>query len=200
MKNQTIKAGLLALALGTSAWAADGASFLAGGNFQYGMPAFGVTAMGGGMNFDLHFPIKSVTGLQVGMRSFMSLAQTSDFVNIQADGNQEDLDRSFYSAGVAIGPKFKTGGNVYFMGTVGLLVAGNYAVDKTFAANNIGDREILSEQADLSLGGEGSVGFGYRNDSGFNLEFSVVGQGASSEGAPGIMMSIGPKLVFGVAL
>ena len=201
MKMKTIKAALIALSLGSVAWANDGASFLAGGTFLVSKPAYGITATGGAVNFDLHFPIKSIAGLQLGMRNFIATAKWSDYANTMVNDNMKDLDREFYWAGTSIGPKFVTPGSTYFVGTAGLLIAANYAVEKTFGTANHIDSKVLNERADLSLGGEGSVGVGYRQaSSGFTMEFTLVGQGASSEQAPGIMMSIGPKITFGMSL
>lgn len=202
MIRKTIQAGAIALGLlGVSAVAGEGASFAAGGSFLMAKPAMSETGMGAGVNFDIHFPVKSIRGLELGMRSFLAQVTLNDYVNTEA-GNytKEDLDRDFYYAGVAFGPRFKSEGKMYFLGTAGLLVTANYATNITYADNNVPDRKVVSETADVSVGGEGSVGGGYRLGSGMTFELSLVAMGASSEDAPGVMFSFGPKFTFGMSL
>lgn len=205
MIRKTIQSSVVALGLlGASAMAGDGASFAAGASFLMAKPAFGETGMGAGLHFDLHHPIKGIAGMEWGMRSFLANVSMDEYVNTQAgdDGadSKKDLNREFYYAGVAVGPRFKTEGSLYFMGTAGLLITANYASDKTYAEDNLNDREVSSGIGDLSLGGEGSVGLGYRLANKMTIEFSMVAMGASSEDAPGAMMTVGPKLTLGMSL
>lgn len=190
--------------LGTSALAGDGASFAAGGSFLLAKPAFGQSGMGGGIHFDLHHPIKGINGLEWGYRSFLANVSMDEYVNTQAGDagvdSKKDLDREFFYAGLAIGPRFKTEGPLYFMGTAGFLITANYASDKTYGEDNLNDREQASGIGDLSLGGEGSVGVGFSLANKMTIELSAVAMGASSENAPGIMMTIGPKLTLGMSL
>jgi|GEM_PF-4840063 len=189
----------LALLLGASAWANEGASFLVGPSFLYSVPGLGISGIGPGINFDLHFPLKT-EGLEYGMRSFLATSTWSKYANIHQDENKDDIDRKYYFAGVALGPKFRTQGNLYFQGTVGLLIVGNYAVQTNYYSVDKNDNEVLSEQADLSVGGEGSVGMGYTLPNKITFELSILAQGGSSENAPGPMFSIGPKFTMGMSL
>lgn len=206
MIQKALKTGVLALSLLTAAtFAGEGASFSAGGSFLMAKPAFGETGMGAGIHFDLHHPIKGIEGMEWGFRSFLANVIMNDFVNTQVSNTLEnttkDLDREFYYAGLAIGPRFKTAGPLYFLGTAGLLITANYSADKTYpAADNVNDREVSSGIGDLSLGGEGSVGLGYRLANKMTFEFSLIAMGASSENAPGVMMTVGPKLTVGMSL
>ena len=105
MIRKTIQTGAIALGLlGVSAMAGEGASFSAGGTFLMARPAMSETGMGAGVNFDVHFPVKSVRGLELGMRSFLAQVTWDDYVNLDTNGIAEDLDRDFYYAGVAFGP------------------------------------------------------------------------------------------------
>lgn len=206
MIRKLIQTSVVALGiLGTNALAGDGASFAAGGSFLLAKPAFGQTGMGGGIHFDLHHPIKGINGLEWGYRSFLANVTMNEYVNTDVSSGlqntTEDLDREFFYAGLAIGPRFKTEGPLYFLGTAGFLITANYASDKTYpAADNVKDREVASGIGDLSLGGEGSVGLGFRLANKMTVELSAVAMGASSENAPGIMMTIGPKLTLGMSL
>lgn len=206
MIRKTMKISALALGLlGTSAIAGEGASFSAGGSFLMAKPAFGEFGMGAGIHFDLHHPIKGIEGMEWGFRSFLANVTLNKYVNTQVSDGLEnttkDLNREFYYAGVAVGPRFKTEGPLYFLGTAGLLITANYAADKTYpAADNVNDREVSSGIGDLSLGGEGSIGVGYRLANKMTFEFSMIAMGASSENAPGAMMTIGPKLTVGMSL
>lgn len=205
MIRKMIQTSVVALGiLGTNALAGDGASFAAGGSFLLAKPAFGQTGMGGGIHFDLHHPIKGINGLEWGYRSFLANVTMDEYVNTQAGDagvdSKKDLDREFFYAGLAIGPRFKTEGPLYFLGTAGFLITANYASDKTYGEDNMNDREQASGIGDLSLGGEGSVGLGFRLANKMTVELSAVAMGASSENAPGIMMTIGPKLTLGMSL
>lgn len=205
MIRKMIQTSVIALGiLGTNALAGDGASFAAGGSFLLAKPAFGQSGMGGGIHFDLHHPIKGISGLEWGYRSFLANVSMDEYVNTQAGDagadSKKDLDREFFYAGLAIGPRFKTEGPLYFMGTAGFLITANYASDKTYGEDNLNDREQSSGIGDLSLGGEGSVGLGFRLANKMTIELSAVAMGASSENAPGIMMTIGPKLTLGMSL
>lgn len=194
------KTCVVAFALCAAAWAGDGPSFLAGGSFLVSQPALNVVATGGGLNFDFHVPVRAFPGMEFGLRNFLQVSRFATYANTTVNGNTKDEDRQLYWAGTAIGPKITTKGTVYFVGTAGVLIAANYAVITTYGTSSHMDNAVVSEKSAVSYGGEGSVGFGWRHRSGFNLEFVITAEGASSENAPGVMMAIGPKLTVGLGL
>jgi hypothetical protein len=191
---------LLTLLLISFSWAQEQPSFLTGPGLLVTMASHSNLGQGGSLHFDATIPSETYKGLHWGFRSFFSASSFNDYVNTQLDDNTDDLDRDFYAGGIVLGPVFKTEGSSYLTGSAGLLMAANYAVDITYGASDRVDRRVLSETSDLSFGAEGVIGYGLRFKSGFIMEMSLFIQGASSENAPGVLFSAGPKWTFGVNL
>lgn len=206
MLTRMVKTAAAAALLAAASYAADGASFMAGGSFVYARPSYSAPAMGGGLNFEYHQPSDSNKAVSWGARVHFLSATSTEYVNVNAsNASTEDIDRDYYYAGVSYGPRFSTENfgkaPMYFLGTVGLMANWMYTVETEYAANSISDRAVMSHDLSLGLGVEGSFGLGYKLGGKTRVELAVVGQGSGSRSDnQGIMMSISPKLTFGFAL
>jgi hypothetical protein len=178
----------------------SGLSFHAGPSWLFTRASHSTNGSGAGMHFDMAIPSKAYEGFYYGVRSFFAISNLGDYVNTQVDDNPNDLDREFFWAGVVLGPTFKTKGKTYFTGHTGLLIAANYATEIRYGPSNRSDNKVYSEVADLSMGAEGALGIGFRFIGGRGIEFTMVVMAAGSENSPGIMLSGGPKMVFGLEL
>lgn len=200
-----VKVAAIAAFFTAASYAADGASFMAGGSFVYATPSYKTSAMGGGLNFEYHQPSEN-KAVSWGTRVHFLRASSTEFINVNAsNASNNDIDRSYYWAGASIGPRFSTenmsNSPMYMLGTVGAMANWMYTVETTFQPNDIADREVLDHDLSLGLGFEGSFGLGYKLAGKSRVEFTVVGQGSGSRSDnQGIMMSISPKLTFGFAL
>jgi hypothetical protein len=201
-----VKTAAIAASLAAAAFAADGASFMAGGSFVYAHPSYSESALGGGLNFEYHQPSDSVKAVSWGARVHFLSAVSSDFINVNdTNASSSDIDRDYYWAGISYGPKFSTEklGNTpyYALGTVGLMANWMYTVETAYSESSKPDRAVKSQDLSLGLGVEGSFGVGYKISGNTRAEFAIVGQasGSRSDGQ-GIMMSYSPKLTFGFAL
>lgn len=190
---------LFFLMLGTSfAEEKKGASFYAGGSFIVGRPSHSITSTGGGIHFDIAIPSQNYKGVYWGFRSLFTYMELGDYVNVITDDELKDYDREFYQAGIAIGPKIKSDGPIYLFGTVGILIVGDYAVNRYFNEENHVDNITYDDDSALSLGAEGSIGAGYIMTNQIGVELGVFCTGASSTKTPGINANLGYKLTFGI--